>query len=58
MNGQLNRKLASEEVRFLMKTLETDVQASRNRLRDNQEKFENLSTEIICDSNREKKLDS
>ena len=35
-----------EEVNTLMKTLESDVQASRNRLRDDQEKFENLPKEI------------
>ena len=46
MNELLNRKLAPEEVAYPENTLETDVHALRNRLRDNQEKFEHLSKEI------------
>ena len=44
-NEQLNRTFAPEEVNTLVKALEIDVQASRNRLGDHQEKFENLSKE-------------
>ena len=43
---QLNRPLALEDVNTMMKPLETDVPASRNRLRDHHEKFENVSKEI------------
>ena len=42
VNEQLNRKLAPEEVKTLIKN-EIDVEASRNRLRHHQKKFENLS---------------
>ena len=46
MTEQLNRPLALEDVNTMMKPLETDVPASRNRLRDHHEKFENVSKEI------------
>ena len=46
MNEQFNRKLVPEDVNTLVKALETDVQASRNRLSDHQEKFEHLSKVI------------
>ena len=42
MNEQLDRKLAPEEVNTLVKALDIDFDASRNRLRVHQEKFENL----------------
>ena len=44
MNEQLNRKVAPEEANTLVQVLETNFQASRNRLSDH--KFENLSKEI------------
>ena len=43
---QLNRPLAPEDVNTMMKPVETEVPASRNRLRDHHEKFENVSKEI------------
>ena len=46
VNEQLDCPLLPEEVNTLMKTPETDVQASRNRLRDDQEKFEHLTKEM------------
>ena len=45
MNVQLDCPLAPEDVKTTMTTREISVQASRNRLRDHQEKFENLSKE-------------
>ena len=46
MNEHLHFKLAPEDVKDLMKTPEFDVQASTNRLRDHQEKFQNSSREM------------
>ena len=46
MNEQLDCPLAPEDVKTIMKTLEANVQASRSRLRDHEEKFEHLSKEI------------
>ena len=55
---QLYRKLEPEEVNTLVQALETNVQAARDRLRDHQEKFENLTKEIkvsqICESAEER----
>ena len=54
MNEQIYRKLEFEEVHTLILTLETNVQAARDRLRNCLENFEKLSREItvsqICDS--------
>ena len=43
---KLFRNLSSEEVNTPIRAFETYVQAARNRFRDRQEKFENLSKEI------------
>ena len=45
VNEQLDCPLAPEHVNTIMKELETDVEASRNRLRDHQEKLDSLSKE-------------
>ena len=54
VNGQSCRILELEEVHTLVRTLGTDVQAARDRLRIHQEKCEKLSSEIevsqICES--------
>ena len=46
VNEQLYRTLERQEVHALVRTLELNVQAARDRPRDHQEKFENLSREI------------
>ena len=43
VNEQLHRNLELEEVNTLVRTLETNVQAARDRLRNHQERFEKLS---------------
>ena len=54
VNEQFYRKLEPEEANTLVQTLETNVQAARDRLPDHQEKFEKLSREMkvsqICES--------
>ena len=46
LSEQLCRKWESEEVDTWVQTLETNVQAARDRLRDHQEQFEKLPKEI------------
>ena len=53
-NEQLDCPPTLEDSHIVMKTLETDVLASRNRLRDHQEKFDNLPKETQMIHTREK----